>query len=132
MDSKQLTLDVLNAIGDRNIRGVREAVRKITPQIRNLESLDTLIDLRLTSLTTDSDVKLCYEATATVDLYPYVRSRLISAGIIKKDNVVSTTRNNKGENDEYELLHFSFRGAHVQAILKVYNPNCDPSTYYIK
>lgn len=122
MDLKQLTLNVLNTTGDRNLRGVREAVRKTTPPIVKLESLDTLIDLRLTSLTTDYEIKLCYEATATIDLYPYVRSRLIGNGIIKKDNVVSITRSNKGENDEYELLHLSFHGANIQAFLKVYNP----------
>ncbi len=113
----QLKQDILNTTG------VRPILRKSTQEIERLESLDSLRDLRLTSLSTDSFIGLSYEATATSAMYPHVRAKLIEAGVIKRHNVVGTRVGNQGQSDEYESLHLAFHGSSVQAFLKVYNPN---------
>jgi len=117
MDINQLTMDLLNN------SGVRDVLRIRVPEIEKLENLDGLRNLRLTSLKTESIILLSYEATATSDFYPYVRSKLINAGVIKHSKVDFKKRINKGQPDEYESLHLCFYGANVQAFLKVYNPN---------
>jgi len=117
----------INALIDDilNNTGIRETLRKSTPEIARLESLDGLRDLKLVSLKMDGYIALGYEATATPDLYPHVRARLIDAGVVSKSNVLSSSTFNRGQNEECESLQLGFHGAAVQAFLRVYNPNYD-------
>ncbi len=117
MNVTEIIYDVLNNTE------VRDVLRNSTSGIEKLESLDSLRNLRLISLKTESLIQLSYEAIATSDLYPHVRTRLIDAEVIKKHNVRDTRTGNKGQPNEYESVHLTFHGADVQVFLKVYNPN---------
>lgn len=115
------------AQGFLNDPGVRKALGKIDPALGKLEGLDSITNLKLTSLSVapirNGLITLGYEGTAAQGFYPNVRARLIEAGVVKKGNVQSVTKDNKGQHDEYEILHMSFHGSLVQLYLRVYNPN---------
>jgi len=104
-----------------NESGIRETLREQFPHLDKLESLDCLKDLRLTGIKTHgSFIGLDYEATATEDFYPHVRSKLIEKGIGSKNSVSVHAIGCKGTGNEYEEVQISFSGA--QTFVKVYNP----------
>ena len=105
-----------------NESGIREALREQFPHLDQLESLDGIQDLRLTGMKTraQSFIGLDYEATATEDFYPHVRSKLIEKGIGSKNSVFVDTIGCKGTTNKYEKVLLSFSGIHTS--LKVYNP----------
>lgn len=126
MDRQQFLQDVLNS------SGVREALRRYVPQIDRLESLDSLAALELTGMHIGWTVldgcfaDINYQAIASGDVYPYVRTKLIEKGVIGQHNVVHTTRCFSGSPIEYEELHLVFVGKQIQVFLTVYNPNYNP------
>jgi hypothetical protein len=108
-----------------NESGIRETLREQFPHLDKLESLDCLKDLRLTGIKTrGSFIGLDYEATATEDFYPQVRSKLIEKGIGSKNSIFLGGIGCKGTTNEYEEVMISFSGA--QTSLTVYNPGYNP------
>ena len=117
---KQFAQEVLNT------SGVRETLRQKVAQIARLESLDSLLDLRLTRMDVGEENPIFmafYEGIATPDLYPHVRANLIKKGVIGRNNNIYSGIENRGRTDESETVKFGISGSSIQVVLKAYNPN---------
>jgi len=106
-----------------NETGLRPKLREKVPHIDRLENLESLRDLSLTRMVTEPVFMVWYEGTASQELYPHVRAKLIKSGIINRNNALDSSVQNKNQQDEYEQVRFGISGNSIQVIVKVYNPD---------
>ena len=97
-----------------------EYLRANIPEIKKLESLDDLKNLKLIKQNDMSVILILeYEANAPT-LLPAVRQRLIEKGMGKEHNMLHTSIKNKGKPDEAYNIMMGFYGNKLQISLDVY------------
>ena len=109
---------------DEYLEGYRQEgiqyLKSNVPEIKKLESLDELHNLKLTQ---GSDLGIIlvlkYEAKAP-ELFPAVRQRLIDKSIAKRHNFIGTRQENKGTPEETYMVHMGFYGSKLQIVLTVH------------
>ena len=95
--------------------GFRNVLRRNIPEVKKLESLDDLKDLRLVKIDDyipglGDGLSLEYQASAPT-LFPHVRQRLIDKGIAKPHNIECTSLENEGTPHEvYAVIIKFYRG----------------------
>ena len=97
-----------------------EYLRANVPEIKRVESLDDLKDLKLARQTDLGEILILqYEAIAPT-LFPAVRQRLIDRGVAKRHNMLHTSMKNEGTPNEVYNVTMDFYGARLQISLDVH------------
>jgi len=112
-------------IGILNTQEIRDILRNKVELIDKLENLDCLDNLRLVKLHVSGDDIFAakYEAVASNEIYPHLKSRLIEKGVATRKSVFRSGVENKDKLNEYEFVTMSFSGGSIQVELKAYNPD---------
>ena len=96
-----------------------EYLKANVPEIQRIESLDDFLELTfIKDIDAGEVLMLQYEAKAP-SLFPYVRQRLIDKGVVKKHNMLHTSRKNIGTPDEIYNVIMGFYGSALQISIDV-------------
>jgi hypothetical protein len=123
MNIEKFIAEVLNSS-----KGVRPKLRELVPLIDRIESADQLRDLAITSLKLRpyNIIELAYEATATPEIYPHPRVRLIQARVLKPHEVKSNSLHCPESSNKNNLLILANYGHQLRIELRIFNPDYQP------
>ena len=116
-----------------NTTGIREDLRKKFPIVDRLESLDWLVDLRLTRLDIGDSISFNYQSLMAPGSHPGLKQKLIEAGVIKPRDVNRHHESlNKGFLGERDTITITLTKPGGRVFLDVYKfpEGCHSLTYW--